>query len=234
MRERLAIAKLGLVEYERAHALQQALVARRMRDEIGDTLLMLEHPHVYTLGRGADDRFILARRSEIPITRVSRGGEVTYHGPGQLVAYPIIKLEGSARDVGRYLRDLEQVMILALENFGIAVARREKLTGVWVGNKKIASIGVGIRRWVTYHGLAINVTTDLSFFDSIVPCGISGCEMTSMARLGRSDVSVDNYADALCDAFGEVFDYRETIAIEGQRLWPFIDPAATIAEAQNQ
>ena len=189
MREQLAIVELGTVEYQRALALQQALVAARLRDQVGDTLLVLEHPHVYTLGRGADEKFILASLAQVPVIRVSRGGQVTYHGPGQIVGYPILKLEGPARDVGRYLRQLEQVMIEALAQHGVGAQRRDQLTGVWIGARKIGSIGVGIRRWVTYHGLALNLSTDLSYFDSIVPCGIDGCEMTSLARLGQTQGS---------------------------------------------
>src|SRR5215469_12358948 len=201
MGEQLAIGDLGTVEYGRALALQQALVAARLREQISDTLLVLEHPHIYTLGRGADEKFILARRGEVPVVRVSRGGQVTYHGPGQIVAYPILKLEGADRDVGRYLRKLELAMIHALERRGVSAETREKLTGVWVGRRKIGSIGVGIRRWVTYHGLALNVNVDLSYFDAIVPCGIAGCEMTSLAQLGHHEIGTGQFAETLADSF---------------------------------
>ena len=223
----IAIAELGLVEYKRSHALQQALVAARMRDEIGDTLLLLEHPPVYTLGRGADEKFIVARRPEVPVVRVSRGGQVTYHGPGQIVAYPIQKLEGAERDVGRYLRRLEQVMMLALERHGISSERRQKLTGVWVGPRKIGSIGVGIRRWVTYHGLALNVNAELSYFDAIIPCGIAGCEMTSLERLGRADVDVTVFAETLAESFREVFGYEKAARIDASELWNIVERAET-------
>src|ERR1700690_3755850 len=142
----LSVANLGTVEYQAALALQSALVTARQNDAIPDTLLLLEHPHVFTLGRGADERFLLARRqSDVPIYRVSRGGEVTYHGPGQLIGYPILKLEGHDRDVHRYLRNLEEVMLRALADCEIEATRREGLTGIWVGTKKIGSIGVGIK-----------------------------------------------------------------------------------------
>jgi lipoate-protein ligase B len=179
----LAVAWLGTVAYADALALQEALVNARRQDQIGDTLLLLEHPHVFTLGRGADERFLINPPAEVPIHRVSRGGEVTYHGPGQLVAYPILKLEGGDRDVHRYLRALEQAIIDALDELGIAAGRRDGFTGVWIGARKIASIGVGIRRWVTFHGLAVNVDPALRYFDTIVPCGIEGCLMTSIAEL---------------------------------------------------
>jgi lipoyl(octanoyl) transferase len=223
-----------LVEYQRAHSLQQAMVAGRLTDQISDTLLLLEHPHVYTLGRGADERFILASRPMVPIHRVSRGGEVTYHGPGQLVAYPILKLEGAARDVGRYLRSLEQLMINTLARFDIPATRRENLTGVWVGLRKIGSIGVGIRRWVTYHGLALNVNPDLSYFNSIVPCGINGCEMTSVAELGRPELDIGDVASAMKESFVDLFDYSDSVDLDPEQLWTLIDPELAIAKASNQ
>jgi lipoate-protein ligase B len=230
MAEQLAIVDLGTVEYQRAHALQQALVAARLREQIADVLLVLEHPHVYTLGRGADEKFILARRPKVPVIRVSRGGQVTYHGPGQLVAYPILKLEGPARDVGRYLRQLEQVMIAALAQHGVCAERRDRLTGIWIGTRKLASIGVGIRRWVTYHGLALNLRTDLSYFDSIVPCGIEGCQMTSLARLGREDIGVSEFTDSLCENFRKVFGYAKLTYPGGDKIWSWSDPPPTSAQ----
>jgi len=229
----LTIAELGLVEYGRAHALQQALVAARMGDEIGDTLLLLEHPPVYTLGRGADEKFIVTRRPEVPVVRVSRGGQVTYHGPGQIVAYPILKLEGADRDVGRYLRKLELAMILALGRHEISAQRREKLTGVWVGPCKIGSIGVGIRRWVTYHGLALNVNVDLSYFDAIVPCGIADCRMTSIAQLGRSDLKMERFAETLAQSFRETFGYASAAGIDADRLWEILQPGPAPASVSN-
>jgi lipoate-protein ligase B len=236
MRRELAIAELGLVEYERAHALQQALVAARSRDQIGDVLLLLEHTPVYTLGRGADEKFILTARSEVPIFRVSRGGQVTYHGPGQTVVYPILKLEGADRDVSRYLRNLEGVMIAALAHYGIAAERRDKLTGVWVGQRKIASIGIGIRRWVTYHGLALNVNPDLSYFHAIVPCGINGCEMTSVARLGFTDIRTADFAGDLAESFREVFGYTSATRVDTAELWSMVDrpEPATQAASTNE
>ena len=229
MREQLAIVELGTVEYQRAHALQQALVAARLRDQVGDTLLVLEHPHVYTLGRGADEKFILASLAQVPVIRVSRGGQVTYHGPGQVVGYPILKLEGPTRDVGRYLRQLEQVMIEALAQHGVGAQRRDQFTGVWIGARKIGSIGVGIRRWVTYHGLALNLSTDLSYFDSIVPCGIDGCEMTSLERLGRQDIDAAEFTNSLCEKFRKVFGYANLThpSVDGIWRWSDLHPTGS-------
>ncbi len=217
----LSVANLGTVEYEAALALQTTLVTARHHDEIGDTLLLLEHPHVFTLGRGADERFLLSRRqSNVPIYRVSRGGEVTYHGPGQLIGYPILKLEGSDRDVHRYLRNLEEAMIRALADCRIDAARRAGLTGVWVGAKKIGSIGVGIKRWTTCHGFALNVCPDLSYFSGIVPCGIDGCEMTSIEASGARGIGVDEFAMIARSRFAEVFGFEESATIDPSTLWP--------------
>jgi lipoate-protein ligase B len=210
---------LGTVEYEQALSLQDAMVAARHADEIGDTLLMLEHPHVYTLGRGASERYLTAPPPSVPIHRVSRGGQVTYHGPGQLVGYPILKLEGATRDVHAYLRSLESVIMQTLRTYGIDAGRRERLTGVWVGPRKIASIGVGIRRWITLHGFALNVNTDLSYFNWIVPCGIEGCPMTSVARESRSDVDVTGAAASLAHRFAEVFCYNSIATASAAEIW---------------
>ena len=219
----LNVARLGTVDYAAALELQSALVTARMRDAIDDTLLLLEHPHVYTLGRGADERFLIDPPAGVPIHRVSRGGQVTYHGPGQLIGYPILKLEGSDRDVIRYLRKLEQLLINALARCGIAAQRRDKLTGVWVGDAKIASIGVGIRRWVTLHGFAINVATDLSFFERIVPCGIEGCRMTSIAALCYPEISLDVFSAAVVSESASIFGYTQVCDLGPRAIERLID-----------
>jgi lipoyl(octanoyl) transferase len=229
----LSVARLGMVDYTAALELQNALVAARIRDEIGDTLLLLEHPHVYTLGRGADASYITNATGDVPIHRVSRGGQVTYHGPGQIVGYPIVKLAGAKRDVSRYLRKLEQTLIAALDDYDIEAARCDGLTGVWAGARKIASIGVGIRRWVTMHGFALNVTTDLSYFDAIVPCGIEGCRMTSIAALGQPKVTVAEISATLERTFAAAFDYDRIIAEEPRRLWALLESTADRCEAQE-
>ncbi|MGH7838833.1 MAG: lipoyl(octanoyl) transferase LipB, partial [Candidatus Binataceae bacterium] len=161
------------------------------------------------LGRGADERFLLESAAGVPVYRVSRGGQVTWHGPGQLVGYPILKLEGAERDVMRYLRKLERVIIDALVRCGVTANRRAGLTGVWVGAEKIASIGVGIRRWVTLHGFAINVAIDPDGFERIVPCGIEGCRMTSIAQLGIDGVSMAAFANLIEQSFVIVFGYQQ-------------------------
>lgn len=214
----LSVVRLGLVDYAAALELQNAAVAARVGDTIGDTLILLEHPHVYTLGRGADASYIINAPEGVPIHRVSRGGQVTYHGPGQLIGYAIVKLSGSRRSVSSYLRTLERTLIATLREFGLDGSRRAGMTGVWAGADKIASIGVGIRRWVTLHGFALNVTTDLSYFDAIVPCGIEGCRMTSIAALRTPQVTVDEVGDAIARNFAEVFEYDRVVPASPERL----------------
>lgn len=203
----LEVVRLGRVDYARALRLQEDLVLARQADAIADTLILLEHPPVYTLGRGADPGFILDRSRGVPILRVSRGGQVTWHGPGQLVGYPILKLLGVNQDVHRYIRALEECLITTLRTFAIEAERRSGLTGVWVDNRKIASIGIGIRRWVTLHGFALNVDPDLSYFDAIVPCGIADCRMTSISRLSATRVTTEMVLDELERAFAVVFGF---------------------------
>jgi lipoate-protein ligase B len=229
----LAVADLGVVDYGAALDLQTAMVAARLENKIGDTLLLMEHPHVFTLGRGADDRFIVTNPARVPTYRVSRGGQVTYHGPGQLIGYPILKLEGPARDVTRYLRSLEDAMVDALREFGVDANRRAGLTGIWIGDRKIASIGVGIRRWVTYHGFALNVSTDLSFFDSIVPCGIEGCRMTSICQLRDAQISMREFSTSMQRSFARVFGYDTIVAQAPAQIWHHIDSPRAESRAQS-
>lgn len=184
------VRRLGLVPYGEAWALQQRLAAARQAGLIPDTLLLLEHPHTYTIGRSGTRDHVFLSEAElaaraITCLEVDRGGDVTYHGPGQLVGYPILDL-GTAPDVGRYVRNLEGGLIETLADFGIKADRLAGYTGVWIGDEKIAAIGVKISRGVTTHGFALNVSTDLSLFGHILPCGIPDKGVTSMAaKLGR-------------------------------------------------
>jgi lipoyl(octanoyl) transferase len=201
---------LGSLEYLHALALQEDFLQRRCRGEGDDVLFLLEHPPVFTLGRGADEKHVLTPR-EVPVYRVSRGGEVTFHGPGQLVGYPLIDLTGHGRDVHLYLRGLEAVLIEALATYGITARREQGRTGVWVDEKKIASIGVGVRRWVTYHGFALNVTTDLSYFADIVPCGLVGARMTTMAEELSTPVDVTSLKPLVAATFARYFGYKDIV-----------------------
>jgi lipoate-protein ligase B len=216
---KLHCTDLGLIEYQDALRLQEDLVRRRCDGGGGDALLLLEHPPVFTLGRGGDAGHLLNPR-EVPVYRVSRGGGVTFHGPGQLVGYPILALASHGRDVHAYLRRLEAVLVAALSQLGITAQRLDGLTGVWVGEKKIASIGVGVRRWVTYHGFALNVHPELSYFSDIIPCGLAGVRMTSVRELLGRRVALAAAKDAVATAFAEHFGFKEIV---WQKNWPLPD-----------
>lgn len=182
---RLRVAQLGCVPYGEALALQEQLVAARAEGAIDDRVLLLEHPPVYTLGRGADaaDLQGAAERLAVPVYRVGRGGGVTFHGPGQLVAYPIVRLRAAGRDVHAYVRALEAALVATCAQLGVAAIAPSGQTGVWVGDRKIAAIGIGVRRGVAYHGIALNVSTDLTYFAHIVACRTPGLATTSLAEV---------------------------------------------------
>jgi len=177
----LWVATLGTVEYREAYAIQERVRARRQAEEIPDTLLLVEHPPVLTLGRSSHATNLL-RPDGVEVFEVERGGDVTFHGPGQLVGYPILDLRRHRQDLHWYLRTLEQALIDGLTELGIPAERNSGWTGVWTRGRKIASIGVHVKQWVTWHGFALNVTTDLGWFDRIVPCGIPGVVMTSVEK----------------------------------------------------
>ena len=198
-RETLEARWLGRVDYEKALEVQGALVAKRQAGSIGDTLLFLEHEPVYTIGRTRDRSSLKAAESlPHPVVEINRGGQATFHGPGQLVGYQILDLHDYGCDLHRYLRCLEDAIIQFLRAEGIPRAdRRDGMTGVWVENRKIASIGVGVRKWVTMHGFALNISADLSGFDAIVPCGIDGVQMTSLEHETGREKSVEAAATDL-------------------------------------
>jgi len=213
----LYVAGLGRVGYGEALILQRDLAERRITNAIDrDLLLLVEHPPVITLGRGFHEENLTTSRDDLTLQGVEvheaeRGGDVTFHGPGQLVGYTIFDLQEHKPDLHLFLRQIESTLIRALETFGLPGSRKDGLTGVWVENRKIASIGIHVKRWVTWHGFALNVSTDLSYFDLIVPCGINDVTMTSVRReLGeRAPAGVwGQVADAVVQGFAEVFDQR--------------------------
>src|SRR5436190_2387158 len=218
---RCRLRQLGRIDYASALELQQRLAGDRKQGLIGDQLLLLEHPHVITLGRNGHLENLLAdddimARAGISFYPTDRGGDVTYHGPGQLVGYPILDLREWQRDVGAYVRALEQSLIDTLADYGIEAGRIPKLTGVWVDGRKIAAIGVHLSRWVTSHGFALNVSTDLSYFQYIVPCGLTK-PVTSMAALGVR-AGVEEVGDRLAGHFCRIFEAEaavETPALAG-------------------
>jgi len=225
----LSVTDLGLLHYADALSLQRRLADDRLAGRLEhDLLLLVEHPPVVTLGRGTRDTSLpldpeALRRRGIEVFEVERGGDVTYHGPGQLVGYPIFDLRQHREDLHWYLRQLEEALIVALAEFGIAAERNPGYTGVWTKGRKIASIGVHAKQWVTWHGFALNVTTELSAFDLIVPCGIPGVVMTSLARAldaqahRRTDAQERLGAEvreAVVRAFRDVFAFEATEAAE--------------------
>ncbi len=211
----LVVARLGRADYDETHTLQETLRERRLQAAVPDALLLLEHPPVYTLGRNADALHLgAAADGPIPVRRVGRGGQVTYHGPGQLVGYGIIDLRQRGLDVRGYIRGLEEVIIRTAATCGVQGTRVAGQPGVWVGPRKLASVGIGLRRWVSVHGFALNVTTELSRFDAIVPCGLAGVRMTSLAAEGAR-VDMDRMIEATERCFVDVLGYRTVRAIEG-------------------
>lgn len=219
----LEVRRLGTVPYAEASELQRALVEERRADRVPDLLLLLEHPHVITLGVKADAARshltatpeLLSSR-QVDVHESGRGGDITYHGPGQIVAYPILDLRPDRCDVHRYVRDLEEVMIRAAGDFGLQAARIQGLTGAWLGADKVGAIGVRISRWITSHGFAFNVSTDLDYFKLIVPCGISDGGVTSLSRALGRHVAMVEAETSLVRHFSEVFD-REVVESESWR-----------------
>jgi lipoyl(octanoyl) transferase len=204
------VEQLGVIDYAEALRLQQARVAARKAGSIPDTLLLLEHPHVYTLGRNAQRANLLFSPERFAqlgagVFETDRGGDVTYHGPGQVVGYPIFDLKQHRRDLGWYMRSLEEVFIRVAEAFGITAGRNPQATGVWVGNDKLVAMGIHVSRWVTSHGFALNVNTDLAYFDQIVPCGLRDKGVTSLEKLLGRKVPIEAVVERVIKGFGDVF-----------------------------
>ncbi len=221
----LAVRYPGRLAYGEAVALQEDLVRRRRHGRIPDTLLLLEHPHVITVGSGGDRRHVLDSPTElaargIEVHRAGRGGDATYHGPGQIVGYPILDLKPDLKDLHAYLRALEEVLIRALGSFGVKGGRDRSATGVWAGDAKVAAIGIRVSSgWISSHGFALNADTDLSYFGTIVPCGLAGRPVTSLTRLLGYRVPPHTVAPSIARAMQTVFGYG-SIDDSG---WPELD-----------
>jgi lipoyl(octanoyl) transferase len=217
------LEQLGLVSYADGLRLQSELVARRKAGAVPDTLLLLEHPHVYTLGRNAKKENLLISAEQLAargaqVFDIDRGGDVTYHGPGQWVGYPILDLAQHRRDIAWYMRSLEEVLIEVAGDYGIQAGRLAGAPGVWVGNEKLAALGVHISRWVTSHGFAFNVNTDLRYFDWIVPCGLRDKGVTSLQKLLGRQVEMEEVAEKVVRRFGRVFELEMVEQVESRTL----------------
>jgi len=216
MRHRVEPVWLGRISYEKGLTLQEELVRNRIEGSGSDRLLLLEHHPVYTMGRARDESSLGDEEClPHPVHRTNRGGQATYHGPGQLVGYPVLELSLFGKDLHEYLRFLEGVLIHLLARHGVTGGRIEGKTGVWVGDRKIASLGVGVRKWISMHGFAINICGDLSAFNHITPCGLPGVEMTSLEAEGAQGVTVESCAHKVAEIFNELL--QEYFPAEAQR-----------------
>jgi lipoate-protein ligase B len=204
--DQILVQNIGQKSYKAVWDLQKEMQQQRIKGEIDDTLILVEHDPVYTLGKNANEDHLLQSRDEsIDVFNIERGGDITFHGPGQLVAYPILDLSNYKKSVSWYMRTLEQVLIDTLIEFKITAHRNDGLTGVWVGDEKIAALGVRISRWVTMHGFALNVNPDLSFYDGIIPCGIFDHGVTSMEQLLGETQNSDNVKNMVIEKFNKYF-----------------------------
>ena len=204
--DQIFVQNMGRKSYKAVWDLQIKMQQQRIRGEIEDTLILVEHDPVYTLGKNADKDHLLQSRDEsVDVFNIERGGDITFHGPGQLVVYPILDLSNYKKSVSWYMRTLEQVLIDTLIEFKIIAQRNEGLTGVWVGDEKIAALGVRISRWVTMHGFSLNVNPDLSFYDGIIPCGIFDHGVTSMEQLLGETQNNDNVKNMVIEKFNKCF-----------------------------
>lgn len=205
---------LGTIEYDKAWDLQRKTFELRRNGNIADTIYLLEHPNTYTLGKVTDKSNLISseeflKEKKISVFEIDRGGDITYHGPGQIVGYPIIDLKEWKEDTHQYLRGLEEVIILTCSDYGLNAGRVDKLTGVWIENRKIAAIGIKVSRWITMHGFAFNVNTDLSLFNGIIPCGIKDKEVTSLSKELSREITLNEVKEKLIKYFCEVFGYKE-------------------------
>ena len=206
----LDVVCLGRRKYDEVWEKQKELVDQRRFEAVPDTLILVEHDPVYTLGKNSnEDHLLQSRDKHVPVYQIERGGDVTFHGPGQLVGYPILDLHHHRLSVSWYMRTLEEILIQTLGQFGIESQRREGLTGVWVKEEKIAALGVRLSRWISMHGFALNVNTDLKFFDGIIPCGIFEYDVTSMSQILGKEVSLVEVEETLITVFRLLFSFQE-------------------------
>jgi lipoyl(octanoyl) transferase len=219
----LLYSDLDIIDYKEAWDLQKDIFELRYKKEISDVFLLLEHPHTYTLGRVADKAHLIGSqdyldKNKISVYDIDRGGDITYHGPGQIVGYPIIDLNQWQNDTHKYLRGLEEVIIRTCSFYGINASRDPKYTGVWIENRKIAAIGIKVSRWITMHGFAFNINSDLSFFNGIVPCGIFNKEVTSLSKELNTIIDLQEVKSLLVANFKEYFGYDSVNTISKEEI----------------
>jgi lipoyl(octanoyl) transferase len=223
MMRQLNYCNIDFIDYKEAWDLQKEVLELRLNSKTSDVLFLLEHPHTYTLGKIADKKNLVASqeyldKNKISIYEIDRGGDITYHGPGQIVGYPIINLNEWQNDTHKYLRALEEVIIKTCAYYGLNSGRVPKFTGVWLDNRKIAAIGIKVSRWITMHGFAFNINTDLSLFSGIIPCGISDKEVTSLQRELKREIKIDEVKTLLVKNFKEIFNYDEVKFLSKEEL----------------
>ena len=214
----LNYSDLGFIDYKEAWELQKEIFSKRVSGEVNDFLLLLEHPNTYTLGKTAHKENLKGsekylRDNQISVYNIDRGGDITYHGPGQIVGYPIIDLNSWNKDTHKYLRSLEEVIIKTCKDFQLVCGRNTKHTGVWIDDRKIAAIGIKVSRWITMHGFAFNVNTDLSLFDGIIPCGIQDKDVTSLYKELNRKIEIQDVKEKLLSNFKDVFGYEDDLTV---------------------
>ncbi|MCU0415217.1 MAG: lipoyl(octanoyl) transferase LipB [Ignavibacteriaceae bacterium] len=220
----LTYCDLGFIDYKEAWDLQQEIHSKRVANEADDFLFLLEHPNTYTLGKTAHKENLVGsedylKQNQISVYDIDRGGDITYHGPGQIVGYPIIDLNNWFKDTHKYLRALEEVIIKTCENYGLQCGRNEKHTGVWIDDRKIAAIGIKVSRWVTMHGFAFNINTDLNLFKGIIPCGIQDKSVTSLSKELKKEIDTNEVKEILLRNFFTLFSYEKIRAIQKVELY---------------
>jgi len=219
---------LGFIDYDKAWRLQKAVFERRVKDEIGDVLFLLEHPNTYTLGKVAKREHLVGnedylKEHNFSVYDIDRGGDITYHGPGQIVGYPIINLGDWQKDTHLYLRSLEETIMQVCGEYGLKTSRNEKYTGVWIEDRKIAAIGIKVSRWITMHGFAFNINTNLNYFDGIIPCGIKDKDVTSLQREFNRIFEISDVKELLLKRFAQIFRYDDITRADSGELLKFIE-----------
>ena len=209
---KLVYCDLGLIDYKEAWDIQKSIHQLRVENKIDDVLFLLEHPHTYTLGKSADKENLTGdnrylTENKISVYDIDRGGDITYHGPGQIVGYPIINLTNWKQDTHKYLRAIEEVIIQSCSEYGLNGGRVEKYTGVWINDRKICAIGIKVSRWITMHGFAFNINTDLELFNGIIPCGITGKDVTSLNRELKTEIPLNDVKEKIIHHFSNIFNY---------------------------